>query len=89
MWFVSEVGLLVVCSMGVMPAKDKKKEKKSPKNMDTECFFLTIKVNPLIAMTANCFYFVFLKQIFRKITLQTLTAGDFFFFFLMEINLSC
>lgn len=39
MWFVSEVGLLVVCSMGVMSAKDKKKEKKEPKVCGHRVFF--------------------------------------------------
>jgi len=37
----------------------------NPKKVDTETV-LTIKVNPIIAMTATYFSFVFLKEIFRR-----------------------
>lgn len=40
-----------------------------PQNVDTDCFFLTIKVNHIVAMTATYFSFVFLNQIFRRIIL--------------------
>lgn len=60
MWFVSEVALLTVCSMKVMPVRGKKNI--THKMWTQKLFFLTINVNPIISVTATYFSFVFLTK---------------------------
>lgn len=65
MWFVSEVGLLTACSMQVVTERIKRKTQPTECG-HRNCFFLTIKVNAIIAMTAAIFFFCFPEPSLQK-----------------------